>query len=378
MADFPRRDELFRRGRAGVLSIPDTRISADAIDTQGSDVNLVLAAAATMAEQIVQRLAQAVQNSYINTARGRALDRAVFDRLGLPRVPAAPAVVDIQLQRPTAAAGAGTIIGALPGGGANPTRISNNAGIIYILTQSATFGASDLGPITVRAQAEIAGRDQQVGANQAWNFVDPVFDPSITIANPDTAAGAAEEETDERYRARARNFLPTLRRGVLPAILFGLESTPGVETATAIEVIGQDGVPGCSVQAFVLDSLGQSNAALAARALANLLEFRSAGIPVISFPGTVQFTDISIALTFDSALVENTVQAAEDVKSAIIAATNALRPGQTLERSLILAAARSVRGVQIADTALTVPAGDLIPPSIDIAFRTLRERISTS
>jgi len=45
---------------------------------------------------------------------------------------------------------------------------------------------------------------------------------------------------------------------------------------------------------------------------------------------------------------------------------------------LILAAARSVRGVQIADTALTVPAGDLIPPSIDIAFRTLRERISTS
>lgn len=377
MADLPRRSDIFRRGRAAAIAVPNTRITADAIDTEGSDLNLVLNAGAVMGEQIVNRLANAIQNAYINTATGRGLDRVVVDRLGLPRIEAAPAVVDIQLSRPTFAAGSGTVIGGLPGGSNTPTRISNNRGIVYFLTQTATFGATDLGPITVRAQAQIAGFANQVGANQSWTFVDPPFDPTITIANPVTAAGAGEEETDEKYKIRARNFLPTIRRGIAAAILFGLESTPGVATASVIEVTSAGGLPACLGQAFVLDELGQSNAGLAARAQDRLLEFRALGIPVQVGSGLASFQSIAISLTFDTALVEDTVQAAEDVKSAIIAALNALRPGQTLQRSFILAAARSVLGVEIADTALTVPAGDLLPASNDIAFRTRRDLITT-
>ncbi len=376
MADLPRRADLFRRGRAAAIAVPDSRVTADVIDTDGSDINLVLNSGAVMGEQIVNRLAVAIQNAYINTARGRGLDRVVIDRLGIPRIAAAPAVLDVQLARPTFTGGAGTVLGGLPGGANTPTRIVNNTGNVYFLTQSAIFGATDLGPVTVRAQAQIAGFANQVGPNQAWTFVDVPFDPTITITNTATAAGAAEEESDEKYKIRARNFLPTIRRGIAAAIQFGLESTPGVASASVVEITNNAGLPACSGQAFVLDALGVSNAGLAARAQNSLLEFRALGIPVSVFSGLVSNQAIAIALTFDTALVEDTVQAAEDVKSAIIAAMNALRPGQTLQRSFILAAARSVRGVEIADSALTVPTGDLIPASNDIAFRTRRELIT--
>lgn len=380
MADLPSREELFRRARSGALGVAGTQVSPREIDREGSDLNLLFAAMSVLGEEEVNRMARALAGVFEDTATGDALDRVVFDRKGLPRLPAAPSVGEVTLTRPTFAAGAGTIDGGLPGSSPAPTRIRTNAGITYILTENAVFGGADLTVTNVSIQAELAGVAQEVSELQAWSFVDVPFDTTITISNPVETAGAADEETDEAYRARAKAFFPTIRRGTLGAIEFGLRSTPGIVSVSVIETTSPgQGFPACSVQAFILDALGQSNETLGFRGLLNLLEFRAAGIPVNVVPGTPQFIDIEFAGTaFDTAVVLDTSQAAADVQSAVIAALNNQQPGQNLLRSTILAAARSVDGFIVEDTDLIEPAATLIPATNDIAFRTLRELILIS
>lgn len=378
MTDLPNRAELFHRFRAAALAVPNTRISAREIDRDGSDINLIAAGASFMGEEILNRMARALAGVYEDTARAQQLDRNVTDRKGIPRLPAAPAVGEVTLSRPGFAAGAGTIVGGQPGATPAPTRITTNTGIVYILTEDANFGALDLS-VTVPVQAELAGLASEVDAGQAWSFISPPFDTTITIANAVEMAGASDEESDDAYRARAKSFFPTLRRGVLGAIEFGLRSTPGVASATAIEVVQASGVPACVVQGFILDALGRGNDTFAARAQLNLLAFRALGIPVIVISGTAQYVPVVFTgLTFDTAVITDTVAGAKAVKNAIVAAMNNLRPGQTGERSLILAAARSVRGVQIPSSALVDPAGDLIPSTTAHALRTLPELVTVA
>lgn len=377
MADLPTREELFRRARAAAIATPGTLVSAKEIDREGSDLNLLFAAMSLLGEEIVSRAARALAGCFEDTAEREALDRVVFDRKGISRLPAAPAVGTVSLTRPVATLGAGTIDGGLPGSTPTPVRLRTNAGITYTLTQPAVFGALDLGPITCSIQAELAGVSSEVDANQSWSFVDSVFDPSIVIANAAATAGASDEETDEAYKARAKDFFRTVRRGTLGAIEFGLRSVPGIEAVSVVETITPGGVPALSVQAFVLDSIGRANETLGARGLLGLLDFRAAGIPVYIVPGTPLYVDVRLLLSFDSSIVLDTAQAASDVRSAIVAALNNQLPGQTLLRSTILAAARTVPGVIVEDTDLLEPAGTLVPPTSDITYRTRSELIQT-
>ena len=377
MADLPSRQELFDRWRDGALTTPGTRISAREIDREGSDLNLQGAAMSLMGEEIVRRMARALAGVFEDTSEGDALDRVVFDRKGLPRLPISPSVGAVQLVRPTFAAGAGTIPGGDPGTGPpSPTRIRTNRGIVYSLTENAIFGATTLS-VTADVQAELAGLAQEVDELQSWSFVDTPFDETITIANAAETAGASDEEADPNDKSRAKAFFPTIRRGTLGAIEFGFASTPGIASVSVIEVIAAGtGLPACFVQGFILDALDQGNETLAARGLLNQLEFRCAGIPVQAIAGTPQFVNVDfVGTSFDTSIVLDTSQAADDVRSFIVAALLNQRPGQILQRATIIAAAKNVPGFVIEDSDLVEPAGALIPASSDIAFRTLREKI---
>lgn len=378
MADLPTRQELFRRWRAGALAVPGTQLSALKIDEDGSDANLLAASDTAVGEELVNRMARALAGCFEDTSTNEQLDRVIFDRKGLPRKPAAPAVGKVQLTRATAAAGGGVIVGGLPGSGPpDPTRIRTNQGIIYLITQNAVFGALDLGPIEVDIQAEQAGLAFEVGDTQSWNFVDVPFDPTIQIANAAETAGAANEETDDEFKARAKDFFRTVRRGTQGAIEFGLLSTPGIASVSVIETINpENGYPVCINQAFILDALGQANETLAARGLLSLLEFRAMGIPVVIIPGTPNFINIRFSGTeFDTAVVTDTAQAADDVRTQIIAALNNNRPGARQFRSAIIAAGRQVPGFVFEPENLIEPAATLIPATPDITFRTRRELI---
>lgn len=377
MADLPSREELFARFRAAAIAVPNTRISAREIDRPGSDLNLLAACASILGEEIVGRAARALASCFEDTSNGDGLDRVVFDRKGLPRLPAAPSLIEFSLSRPTVAGGAGTIDGGLPGSSPTPTRVQTNRGVRYILTEPAVFGALDLGPIVVSGQAELAGLASEVDADQAWSFVDPPFDTTIVLANPAESAFGADEETDAAYRARAKDFFRTVRRGTLGAIEFGTRSTPGVDTVSVVELIsGLSGLPVGYVQAFVLDALGQANQTLAVRSAITLLEYRAAGIPVQTIAAVPDYRTIRMVRPdFDSSIVIDTAGGLDRVATAVVAALDTQQPNQSLLRSTIISAVRSVPGVIFEDTDLLEPAGTLLPSSASTVFRTKRELI---
>lgn len=379
MPDFPTRQELFQRARSAALAVPGTRISAKEIDRPGSDLNLLMTAISLVGEEILNRAAKELAGCFEATARGSALDRRIFDTKGLPRLPSAPATLPLSLQRPNAAAGAGTIQGGLPGSTPSPTRIQTNTGVVYVITQNVVFLAGDVGPHLVTGQAELAGLASEVTQGQKWSFIDPPFDTTITITNANVdAAFAADSEDDDKYKARSRSFFPSLRRGTLGAILTGIKSVPGVDSASVIENTAPlTGFPASSVQAFVLDALGQANDTLALRAAVTLLEFRGAGIPVFMLPGVPQYENVVFeGLAFDSTIQNDTNAGVNAVKASIVAALNNQLPGQTLYRSTILAAARQIAGAIVPEGSLITPAADLVPGNPNLAFRTRFELIS--
>lgn len=376
MADMPTRDELFARARAAALAVPGVKISQREIDRPGSDANLIFAAMATLGEEVVNRMMRALAGCFEDTAHGRRRDRVIFDRKSLPRKGAEAAVVEVVLSRATALAGAGTVVGGLPGSTPQPTRIRTNSGIVYTILSNVSFAVGDLGPHTAPAQAELAGIDYEVDLEQGWSFVDPPFDTTIAVSNPDAAAGAAEEEDDDRYLSRSRNFYSTVQRGTKAAIDFGLQSVPGVDVENSAEVLSvASGLPAGFVQAYVLDRLGRANTTLAARAALVLNQYRALGVPVLIAPATPQFVDIETAIAFDTKVVEDTDAAKRRVQAAIVAALDNQRPGERLYRTTILAAARSIPGAVLEDTDLTIPAATLLPSTPSVAFRTRLELV---
>lgn len=379
MADLPTRIELFRRFRNAAIAVPNTRVSPREIDREGSDLNLIAAAVSVLGEEIVARLATAIEGVFEDTATGDRLDRVGFDRKGQPRKPAETSKGLISVSRPTFAVGAGSIQGGVRGSTPSPARIRTAEGIVYFLTEPISFGATDLGPLEATVEADLAGLAYEVADGQSWTWVDVPFDPSIVISNPAEMAGAADEEDDGAYRARLKTFFSTIHRGTLQAIQYGLEATPGIASASVAESIAETGYPAGSVQAFILDSLGRANQTLAAEGLLELTSFRAAGIPVFVIPGTPEYINVEIQNSaFDTSIVLDTSAAAETVRARIIAALNNQIPGANLLRSTILAAARSVPGFVIEDSDLIEPAATLIPSTPESAFRTRRELIAIS
>lgn len=385
MADLPRRDELFRRFRAGVLAVANTRISAKALDTEGADANLIAAAASLMGDEIVSRMSRALAGCFESSAVDAALDRLIMDRKSFPRKPSSPAVGFIQLTRPTAAAGAGTIDGGPLGGLITPTPIKTSSNIDYVLLSNAVFGAADLGPITVPVQSLLSGRQFQVDAGQQWTFGQTVFDNTIIVNNVEGMAGASDLELDADYRSRSQLFFASLRRGTLEAIRFGALSVPGVTSVSVIEATNPDGNPACMVEVFVLDPTGRANARFAALVQNALLGFRPAGIPVIAKEASVDYITIRFrGVSFDASVVQDTAQATEDIRSAIVAVLNNQAPGQSLVTNTITSAVRLVPGVLLPDyvstdnppQGLIEPVGTQFPPNSSIALRTRRELIS--
>lgn len=358
MPDFPTREELAQRWRAGVVTTPGTRLSGKEIDRQGSDLNALQAAMTLMGEAVVTRIAQRFGASMESTAEGDDLDRVIFDRKQLPRKGRAPAVVDLVLQRAAATIGAGSV----PAG----TRVQVGRGAVYQLGLPVVFGALDLGPFTVRAECVTAGTEFEVSDNQSWGFLDAVFDTSIRITNPTAAAGASDGEPDDQYKARSRGFYRAARRGTMDAIVFGLQSTDGVALGSALEVLDPTTfLPASRVRCFAQDQIGRGNDGLAARAQVALLGYRAAGVPAIVEASTPVSTTVRIrGLLLDSRFAMDTDERVEAVRAAVVATGNGQVAGAALLRSTLIAAIKSVQGVIFEDTMLIEPAASVQPSSI--------------
>ena len=354
---FPTRAQLFQTGvtvavTRGALRPPSERLTADAINTPGSDANIVNAQASFMADAVSAAAAQGLADLYLDSAEGPALDRLVADRFSptVVRKDATPAVVTLTLARAVPLVStpvtvpAGTLFQAF--------------GVQFALSTAATLsGFATL--TTVVAQAVQSGQSGNVGAGTITQPVSPLPSPALTAGNTEPAAGGSDTETDSSLRARARDFFRTARRGTLQAIAFGALTVGGVAAATAVEELDAMGLPTGVVSVYIADSNGQGNAALAAAVVQALLEYRAAGIVVQVIASVPYMQPIELHLGTVAGYDTRAVFAA--VQQAVVAAVNSLRPNQTLERSLLFSVCRSVQGVIVGADAIVVPATDVVP-----------------
>lgn len=357
--DLPTRSELFAVGRRSIANAADRRrINPATVDIPGSDLNLLIGAGSLMGEEVVARLAKCLKGLFIDTATDDALDRLAFDRFGLTRKAAAPASVAIVLSRPMPGV-------ATPGIYTAGSRVQTPDGTVFALNTDAVFGDFATS-VTVDVTALVAGVESNVAANTLIQFADPPFDTNLTVTNPTGAAGGAEQESDVEFRARVRDFFPTIRRGTEGAIEFGARTVPGVAVATAREILNPfpSNMPAAIVELTVADANGGFSNTMLQQVQDVLLEYRALGIPVIVQGGTLFLQSVVWAIGIETGFNENEVL--EDVRAVTVATAQFLAPGATLFRSSLISAARTVPGAVVGSDALVTPAGDTVPETTEL------------
>ncbi len=367
MPDLPTRLDYFRIGADDVLQRsearpPGRRISPSEVFTNGSDINIVIASASAMAEEVSRQLGIRVQALLLDGARGADLDRLVADRYAtsLVRKTATPALGTLSISRTAGAFPAIT----LPTG----TLVSTDGGIDFKTTADVSLGVGDPGPSTVAAEAVVTGLSGNVAKLTITQFNQPPADPALQVTNLDVFAGGAPTETDASLRERARAFFTAARRGTLAAIEFGALTVPGVAQATAYESTDAQGQPTGDVQCFITDPQGNANQALVDAVVNALVEYRAAGIWVQVIPTQPEPTEIQYNLQFIAGF--DTTVVFSQVQQAVLSFVNGLPPGTgdpdgpgVLRESDLLAIARSIPGTIVNAGAVLVPTGDVVPPA---------------
>lgn len=367
MADIPTFADLFDAGEREALIRP-TSFDATIIRTEGSDVNIAFNVAASMAQEVAIYAQAKANETFLATAEktsDEALDRWSYDRYVLVRQGAQSSSVDLQFSRTDGSLGFTIESGSLFG---------TSDGVNFRILNDVVFPAGSLGPFQVLASCEQTGKRGNVAAGMITTKVTTLEDDSVSVTNPEHAAGGLEAETSGAFAARSREFFAQARRGTLSAIETGGTDTPGVDQATVLEVIDPTSLqPNFRVQMVIADADGQANAALAQLVRQRLVEYRALGVPVLVTAGAPEFVTIRVVgLQFRSTV--NTTTVLDEARAAIVAVVNALPPGATLERAAIFAALKSVSGLIVPSTSIIEPVGDLVPLPGGV-LRTTKDRI---
>ncbi len=353
------------------------QINPAMIDVEGSDINLIFLAAAMMGETIVAGFAECMISLLLEKATGEKLDQLAYDRcFGATRKGANAASVFLTMTRPTAGAGQGVLAA-----GTTITTVANN---LFTLQNDVPFAVGQLsaGPSGVVAIATLVGPDQNVAENTLTRFQDAVFDPTITVTNslnPDgtlaKAAGGTDRESDVKFRARLRSFFLTLRRATAAAVQFGARQVEGVSVATSFEIVNPGtALPAGAGEVVIGDDNGNAGPQMIQDTKDELLQWRPIGIPVFVSGGTVVFEPVILRLEYLTGI--DTVKAQAQARATVVAVSQFLASGATLERSLIASALRIVPGVVVKNDAVVAPTGDVDPTSRQQAIRVRPEDVS--
>ncbi len=370
MPDLVTRADLYSIGRNYIRGRA-TKIDPAVIDVEGSDANLVVGSTSFMAAQTIKQLGYATARMFLDGCEGDDLDRWAFDRYQMLRKGAAPARTSLTLARPTVLGGAGSIVAG--------TRVSTLTGIEYITTAVAAFGASTTSVTGVRARAVQAGKATQVAKNTIAKFSLPqtIFDPTITVDNPDAAAGGENKEDDDLFKGRIRTFWRNARRGTLGAIEQGALEVPGVVSARTIEALTSGGLPARVVNLYFGDSSGVASDALADEVRVELEDWRAGGIAVLLWTSIPLSVDISLVLKFAANV--DTYTLAENIRAAIVEFVNSLPVNGTLVVGQLFSVLQRFEsdGLIVNEDAIVAPVGDLIP-DVGQTIRITPENVSVT
>ena len=365
MPDFPTFNDIFRVGRDEIL-LRNAKVSRDAVEREGMDANILVAAAAAVGDQVVGQLASVAAGTFLDSAKADALDRLVFDRYGLVRKPASASLGTVQFSTTAPAPATFTI----PVG----VRLQTPDGIQFITDESVTFVAATVGPVSCAVRSVLAGGGQNVKAGQITSIVTsfPSQPSDLAVTNPFATAGGDDAETDDSLRDRARRFFTTVRRGTLGALEEAALGVAGVQKASAFEIVDALGRPARIVQLIVADAFTESfidftsvppryqvQSQLLSTSVFNALsDVRPAGTFVQVIVANVILQAFQLALSFNAGADVNT--AALEARSTIVNYVNSLSPGKPFVFNDALAALVNVPGLAPSGNTIISPAGDVV------------------
>lgn len=378
--DFPTFPQLFRIARDEVL-LRSNALTRDIVDRAGTDANALTAASAITGDACIGQLIQTQAATYLSSAQGKKLDRLVFDRYGILRKPATPALGEVEFRTPTAVVTGFTI--------PTNTKLQTADGTEFVTTVAATFPSGSAGPITVPVSSTLAGLDQHARPNTITSIPSaiPGAPLSLTVTNPLATVGAGTEETDPELRARAQRYYATAQRGTLRAIERGALETPGVRTATAYEATNEYLDPARWVQVVVADQFAEQfvkasdttpayetqAATLAVNVGQTLQEFRAAGIYVLVVVGVVRLVGITLSIRIRAGWDHDTVAA--QCRAMAQDYVNSLAAGANLVIEDLETALSRVVGLEPLGGTVISPTTDLVAAATEV-FRTSESLIT--
>jgi uncharacterized phage protein gp47/JayE len=361
----PSYEDLFSAFRRRITLGP-SRFGIAIVDTEGSDVNIIGHATATVGQAVALYGQQRFNGQFLSTAAKRTadLEQWVYDRYGLRRRRAHAAVVTLALSRSNAI------------GFTLPERavFGTEAGVNFETLNAVPFAAAQRGPLFVNAVAQVVGHSGNVLENTITRKITASEDTTLVVRNLERAAGGTEEQTDEELAAAAQAFFLASTCGTDVAILAATLNTPGIANAFVDEPLNGDGTPAGMVRIVFSDGSGGGNTPLRDRLIAALRSVRGFGVPVFATPGVPVFADIvASTLAFRAGFDSTNVLA--DARRRVVAVVNATGPNRTLLRAAIVAALQGTPGLVVPDGALNEPAGDLVPATGEV-IRTSPDRVA--
>ena len=362
--DRPTYQDLFRIGRTTITASP-SQITTAVVDREGSDANILVATAASIGDEISAQVARVGGSAFLDTATGADLDRLVFDRYGLSRKPASAALGVVRFS--LASAPVSNFL--IPAG----TLLSTPDGRQFVTLFDDTFLTTSTF-LDVNVRSVLAGSSQMAASNSITSIISypPTAPAGLTVTNPLATAGGNNQESDSEYRARARIFYTTLRRGTRAALEQAALAVPGVRTARAFEILNDAGGPGGIVELVISDGYTDALAntgstipaydtqsdALAAAVVETLDDVRACGVFVRCRVAQVILQPVILQLSFIAGANVDTV--AGLARAAITNYVNQLQPGADFELNAANAILDSIAGLAFNASAIASPTGNVV------------------
>lgn len=383
--DFVSFQDLFRAGRDEAL-IRNSTLSDTVVEREGTDANVLIAAAAAAADQVTQQLIIVAASIFLDSATGQDLDRRVIDLTGLLRKQAAPAIGEVAFTPLTKPLAGFTVPAGLS--------LKSTQGNFFHTTQDTIFPLGSVLPVIAPVSSILAGANQQTAPNSITTIVDALPNAvGLTVTNPLATAGAGDAESDTSYRNRARNFFSTVQRGTTAAIIQGALAVPGVETASAIEVLDGSGRPNRFVQLIIADAFTpllinvptttssgtryfHQSQQLSKTVFSALSEYRAAGINVDVIVASVVLLPVSLQLRYLGGFDPQTTALA--ARAQMVNYINSLKPGENFDNTTALAALLSVSGLDGGGTQILSPTAPGVTVQVLQVLRSTMDQVQVS
>lgn len=372
--DAPTYQDLFRVARDAML-MNNSKITKAAIERPGTDLNAIANSAAAVGDEVVGQNVKICSANFLESARGDALTKYVFDRYGLVKKPAAAAMVSAVFSLPTAAA----LNLQIPSG----FKLATSDGVQFVTTADATLAVGQTS-VSVACRSVLAGSAYQAQANTLTSMIDTVVSAptGLSVTNPLASSGADDAETEDELRARARNFYNTVVKGTGSAVQQKALAYPGVKKATVIEELDEYGRPARLTRLVITDAFTEAlvgttsltyatQSQLLADAVFNsLVDTRASGIFVNVLVAQVIMQAVVLALSFDPDVDPD--DTALRARAAIVSYINSLAPNDPFVPAEAVEVLRRVQGLIVTGDEILSPSGTVVPTVGQVLRSTLR------